>query len=152
MQFLITGAAGFLGAALANRMAREGGIAEEEVAGPAAVPVYSEVQERGTAVAYTLAKKVSVKADASEHKLAISSQILKGNFEYSTYPRAVTRAYLGSRVKNAEGLQLLAGRVNIFLDGDYVGASTIPAVAPADLPPPDPPPPRCTPGPPARGR
>jgi uncharacterized protein (TIGR02231 family) len=103
-----------------------------EEAAPAAAPVYAKARESGTAVVYALARKVSVKADGSEHKLPVSTQVLKANFEYSTYPRAVTRAYLGSRVKNADGLQLLGGRVNVFLDGDYVGASTIPSVAPAE--------------------
>jgi uncharacterized protein (TIGR02231 family) len=103
-----------------------------EEAAPAAAPVYAQPRESGTAVVYALARKVSVKADGSEHKLPVSTQVLKANFEYSTYPRAVTRAYLGSRVKNSDGLQLLGGRVNVFLDGDYVGASTIPAVAPAE--------------------
>jgi uncharacterized protein (TIGR02231 family) len=61
----------------------------------------------------------------------VSSQTLAANFEYSAYPRAAALAYLRSRVTNAKDLQLLGGRVNVFLDGDFVGTSGIEKVAPA---------------------
>ncbi|MCM8792316.1 MAG: mucoidy inhibitor MuiA family protein [Candidatus Omnitrophica bacterium] len=86
---------------------------------------YAEVKERGVALTYKLSRKVDIKSDGSEHKLPISSQILSAKFEYSAYPRVSNFAYLGSRVTNAKDLQLLAGRVNIFLEGDFVGLSSI---------------------------
>lgn len=91
---------------------------------------YAAIEERGIAVVYKLPRKVSVKSDGSEHKLPISSQDLKAIFEYSSYPRAVLNAYLGSRVTNAPNLQLLSGRVNIFLEGDFVGISSIDSIGP----------------------
>jgi len=100
--------------------------------GAPAEPEYSKAEEKGTAVVYKLAKKVQVKSDGSEHKLPISSQILKADFKYSAYPRAVLHAYLGSRVTNAAGLQLLAGRINIFLEGDFVGTSGINTIGPGE--------------------
>lgn len=106
---------------------------EDAMAPAAAQPfVYSSPEEKGTAVIYRLTRRATVKSDGSEHKLPVSSQILKAKFEYSSYPRAVTVAYLGSRVKNSADLQLLAGRVNIFLDGDYVGTSRLNNIAPAE--------------------
>jgi uncharacterized protein (TIGR02231 family) len=102
----------------------------EEVAAPAMR--YSQVEEKGIAVVYKLSKKATVKSDGSEHKLPISSQVLNAKFEYSTYPRVVLNAYLGSRVINAPNLQLLAGRVNIFLDGDFVGTSSIDNIGPGE--------------------
>jgi len=86
---------------------------------------YSQVAEKGISVVYKLPKKTTVKSDGAEHKVPISSQMLKADFEYSTFPRASSYAYLGSRVTNAKDEQLLAGRVNIFLDGDFMGTSTI---------------------------
>ncbi len=41
-------------------------------------------------------------------------------------------AYLGTRVTNAKDLQLLAGRVNIFLEGDFVGTSSIDNIGPGE--------------------
>jgi len=93
---------------------------------------YAKVEEKGIAVVYKLPKKATVKSDGSEHKLPVSSQVLSAKFEYSTYPRAVLNAYLGSRVTNAPNLQLLAGRVNIFLEGDFVGTSNIDNIGPAE--------------------
>ncbi|MFA6216539.1 MAG: mucoidy inhibitor MuiA family protein [Candidatus Omnitrophota bacterium] len=93
---------------------------------------YAVAEEKGVAVVYTLPQKASIKSDGSDHKLAVSSQVLKADFEYSTYPRSIPAAYLGSRVTNAKDLQLLAGRVNIFLDGDFVGTSNLGATGPQE--------------------
>jgi uncharacterized protein (TIGR02231 family) len=106
--------------------------AEEKVgaAAPAQVPAPSRAQEKGVAVVYKLNKKASVKSDGSEHKLAVSVQALAAKFEYSSCPRLVPNAYLGSRVTNAKELQLLAGRVNVFLEGDFTGTSHIGNIGP----------------------
>jgi uncharacterized protein (TIGR02231 family) len=64
--------------------------------------------------------------------LAISTQQLTADFTYSSFPRASALAYLGSRVKNAANLQLLAGNMNIFLNGEFVGSSTIDNVGPGE--------------------
>jgi len=93
---------------------------------------YARVEEKGIAVVYKLARKATVKSDGSEHKLPVSSQILKAKFEYSTYPRLSPFAYLGTRVTNSSKLQLLAGRVNIFLERDFVGSSSIDNIAPGE--------------------
>lgn len=93
---------------------------------------YSQVEEKGVAVNYTLNNKVSVKSDGAEHKLSVFSQALAARFEYSAYPRAISSAYLGSRVVNAPDLQLLAGRANVFLGGDFTGTANIPGVGPAE--------------------
>lgn len=93
---------------------------------------YAKAEEKGIAVVYKLPKKANVKSDGSEHKLPVSAQTLSAKFEYSSYPRAVLNAYLGSRVTNAPGLQLLTGRVNIFLDEDFVGESSIDNIGPAE--------------------
>lgn len=107
---------------------------EELALGKGAPPEveYAKTEEKGIAVVYKLARKATVKSDGSEHKLPISTQILSAKFEYSTYPRAVLNAYLGSRVINAPNLQLLAGRVNIFLEGDFVGTSSIDNIGPGE--------------------
>ncbi len=93
---------------------------------------YAVVEEKGIAVVYKLPRKAIIKSDGSEHKLLVSSQILSATFEYSTYPRLSPFTYLGSRVTNAKDLQLLAGRVNIFLEGDFVGSSSIDNIGPGE--------------------
>ncbi len=107
---------------------------DEEAAGAAAPEevAYASAQERGISVVYQLPRKVSVKSDGTEYKLPVSAQVLKADFEYATYPRMSPFAYLGSRVANSKDLQLLAGRVNIFLDGDFVGTSNINNISPGE--------------------
>jgi len=108
---------------------KEAGALEEKVEGEIE---FATAEEKGIAVVYTLPAKIAVKSDNSEHKFPISSQILSAVFEYSSYPRVSPFAYLGSRVTNSKGLQLLAGRVNIFLEGDFVGFSSIGNIAPSE--------------------
>ncbi len=95
-----------------------------------AANVYAQAEAKGVSVAYKLSRKVTVKSDGEEHKLPISSQTLAAHFEYSAYPRAAALAYLRSRVSNDKDLQLLAGRVNVFMEGDFVGTSGIASIAP----------------------
>ncbi len=103
---------------------------DSAIGGP--LETLASVEERGIAVIYKLPNKATIKSDGAEHKLQISSQMLAAEFQYSSYPRALLLAYLGSRVTNAKDLQLLGGRVNIFLEGDFVGASAIENIGPGE--------------------
>jgi len=96
------------------------------------VEKYAKAEEKGVAVIYELPRKASVKSDGTEYKLPVSAQDLVAAFEYSAYPRLAPYAYLGSRVSNAKDLQLLNGRVNIFLEGDFVGLSGIDNIGPGE--------------------
>ncbi|MDD5594766.1 MAG: mucoidy inhibitor MuiA family protein [Candidatus Omnitrophica bacterium] len=120
--------------AMAPRMALESSLSEAEEGANLAQEVekYAKVEEKGVAVIYQLPRKASVKSDGSEHKLPVSAQGLKADFEYSAYPRLAPYAYLGSKVTNAKDLQLLSGRVNIFLSGDFVGLSSIDNIGPGE--------------------
>ena len=93
---------------------------------------YSQTEQKGISVAYKIVRPVTIKSDGAENKYPISAQVLKANFEYSTYPRLKLLAYLGSRVVNSKDLQLLAGHVNLFLDGDYIGKSSIDNIGPGE--------------------
>lgn len=103
---------------------------DEEVAVTKAEMVYADVGQKGVSVIYKIQRPATVKSDGSESKFPITTQMLKANFEYSTYPRASVYAYLGSRVTNAKNLQLLAGQVNLFLEGEFVGKSSIDNIGP----------------------
>lgn len=109
-----------------------GGKDEESFPMEADVPIYATPEDKGVAVVYKLPRKTGITADGAENKLPVSSQMLSGKFEYHTYPRESTYAYLASRVTNAKDLQLLAGRVSIFLEGDFIGYSAIKNIAPGE--------------------
>jgi len=93
---------------------------------------YAQAQEQGVSVVYQIKRPQDILSDGSEYKLPVSSQILKSEFEYSAYPRFSGYSYLRSKVRNAKEHQLISGRVNIFLDGGYVGSSLIKNIAPEE--------------------
>jgi len=97
-----------------------------------AVVAYAQAQERGTAIVYSIGRRITVKADGNQHKLPVFADTLKAAYEYSTYPRAVNLAYLGSRVSNSDEHQILPGQVSIFLDGEFVGVSSLHMIAPSE--------------------
>jgi len=93
---------------------------------------YGRVNQKGLALEYVLSKPVSIFSDGTEQKLPVSVQNLDVDFEYSTFPKVRASAFLGSRVQNSDQLKLLAGDVNLFLDGDYVGKSSIDSIMPGE--------------------
>lgn len=101
----------------------------------AAIPAeydYAQQEDKGISLIYRIQRLASVKSGGEEYRLAVLSQVLTSSFIYSAYPRLSTFAYLGSRVTNAKDLQLLGGRVNVFLDGDFVGVSQVKNIAPSE--------------------
>jgi len=107
-----------------------GDFAVEKKVKEEAVYNYAQLESRGASIVYKLPRPATLKTDGSEYKLPISAQNLTGNFEYSAYPRLSPYAYLVSKVINAKDQQLLGGRVNIFLDGDFVGLGNIKTIGP----------------------
>ncbi len=93
---------------------------------------FTEVAYEGLSIVYQILKPASIKSDGSETKFPVTTQTLKANLEYSAYPRSSPYVYLGSRVKNAPNLQLLAGQVNVFLDENFVGKSSIDTIGPGE--------------------
>ncbi len=104
--------------------------------GAASVPeeeaevAYAQMTQSGVSISYNIQRPATIKSDGVESRLPVATQTLKANFEYSAYPKVSTYAYLGSQVTNSKELQLLAGEVNLFLDGQYVGKSNIENVGP----------------------
>ncbi|NTV28842.1 MAG: mucoidy inhibitor MuiA family protein [Candidatus Omnitrophica bacterium] len=103
-----------------------------EQAAPTAMPVpqkaetsYAQALTSGASLVYKAARPVTVKSDGSDVRVPLFSQTLDAAFEYAATPRLSPYAYLKAAVTNGSQDQLLAGRVNAFLDGTYVGASDV---------------------------
>ncbi|MBF0330342.1 MAG: mucoidy inhibitor MuiA family protein [Candidatus Omnitrophica bacterium] len=103
-----------------------------ESAAPAAAPAparaavsYAQAENAGAALVYKVARPVTVKSDGSEVRVPLLAQDLDVVFEYAATPKLSTYAYLKSQVMNDPKDQIMAGRVNIFLDGAFVGNSDI---------------------------
>jgi len=93
---------------------------------------YANVEQKGVSVTFKIARPVVVASDGTERKFPITAQMLKADYEYAMFPKAVALAFLGSRVINTEELNLLAGEVNLFVDGDYIGKSSIDNIGPGE--------------------
>jgi len=98
----------------------------EEEGSVSAQTAFAQAEEKGTAVVYRVKRKETIKSDGTEHKVPISSQGLSAKFEYAATPKLSMYAYLMSKVKNSKEGRLLPGRVNVFLEGDFIGTSSIP--------------------------
>ncbi|MFA6378621.1 MAG: mucoidy inhibitor MuiA family protein [Candidatus Omnitrophota bacterium] len=93
---------------------------------------YANVVQKGISVTFKIARPVVLTSDGTERKFPITVQLLKADYEYATFPKAAALAYLGSRVMNREDLNLLAGEVNLFVEGDYIGKSSIDNIGPGE--------------------
>ncbi len=93
---------------------------------------YAQPEEKGVSVAYNIARPVTIKSDGHDLRLPVFTQELDSVFKYSSYPRHSPYAYLFSRVINSKDLQLIGGKVNVFLDGDFVGSSAVENIGPQE--------------------
>ena len=105
--------------------ADSGRYAEDKLAEREAVPVYAQSESSGVSLVYKAARPVTIKSDGSETRVPLLSQNFDSVFEYAATPKLSSYAYLTTRVTNGSQDQLMAGRVNIFLDGTFVGVSAI---------------------------
>jgi uncharacterized protein (TIGR02231 family) len=100
--------------------------ASMEAAAPAVMQTaYAQSEASGVSLVYKAARPVTVKSDGSEVRVPLMVQSLDTVFEYAASPKLSPYAYLRSQVSNGSGDQLMAGRVNVFLDGTFVGNSNI---------------------------
>lgn len=86
---------------------------------------YATAETSGVSLVYKAARPVTIKSDGSEVRVPLNVQSLDAVFQYAATPKLSAYAYLRSTVTNSSTEQLMAGRVNIFLDGTYVGNSDI---------------------------
>ncbi len=90
------------------------------------------VETRSTSVVFTIPKATSIPADNFDHKVAISTQKLTAELEYSAVPKLSTLAYLKGRIENTTDVPFLSGNVNIFFGNNFVGTSSIGTVIPTE--------------------
>jgi uncharacterized protein (TIGR02231 family) len=126
----------------AVRAAAAGGrFGMEAAAAPAAMLEVAEVAieqatataEQGvTAVTWRLPRPIAVPADGSPHKATITSLTLDAALDYLSVPKLAPEVYLRATVTNTSAHTLLPGRVSVFHDADFVGTTTLDAVAPGE--------------------
>jgi len=97
----------------------------QEMAAPSAA-----VEGNGATVTFKLAQVVSVPSDNSPHKVNIAAINLSPKLDYLSVPKLAEAAYRRATITNQSEYLLLPGQVNLFVDGDFIGALSLERVAP----------------------
>ena len=89
------------------------------------------VRTGGTAVTYALPGRVSVPSDSSaSRRIRIAELKAPSTLVYVTRPLVEEKVYLRSDLENSSPFVLLAGKASLFMEGDFVGPTTMPEVGP----------------------
>jgi uncharacterized protein (TIGR02231 family) len=90
------------------------------------------VARQGASVVFEVKGESEIASDNVEHRVAVSSVMLPSVFRYSAIPKLDPHAYLKAKAVNNGGHPFLAGKANVFLDGDFVTTSQMELVAPEE--------------------
>ena len=83
------------------------------------------IEAGATSASFKIAVASSVPSDNSPQKAPITAVKLAANPEYLTVPKRLATAYLTAKVVNSSDFPLLAGAMNVFLDGTFVATSAL---------------------------
>jgi len=83
------------------------------------------IEAGATSASFKIATTASVPSDNSPQKVPITSTKLNANPEYLTVPKRLATAFLTTKVINTSDFPLLAGAMNVFLDGTFVATSSL---------------------------
>ncbi len=81
------------------------------------------IEAGATSASFRIAVSSSIPSDNSPQKVPVTSASLKAVPEYLTVPKRQAAAFLTSKVVNSSEFPLLAGAMNVFLDGTFVATS-----------------------------
>jgi len=87
-------------------------------------------QTGATSVVFNVEGKANIASDTLRHRVYITGLKVPASFQYSTAPKLSMFAYLKAGVKNEGSFPLLEGPSKVFLDGNFVSDSSLPATAP----------------------
>lgn len=92
----------------------------------------AEVETGTTSASFRIATAVTIPSDGSSQKVPITTAQLAAQPEYLTVPKKQATAFLTSKVTNSSEFPLLAGAMNVFLDGTFVATSNLRTVMPGE--------------------
>ncbi len=81
------------------------------------------MEAAATSASFKISTPASVPSDNSPQKVPITTATLAANPEYLTTPKLQPAAFLTAKVVNSSEFPLLAGAMNVFLDGTFVATS-----------------------------
>jgi uncharacterized protein (TIGR02231 family) len=81
------------------------------------------MEAAATSASFKTTTPASVPSDNSPQKVPITTAALAANPEYLTTPKLQPAAFLTAKAVNSSDFPLLAGAMNVFLDGTFVATS-----------------------------
>lgn len=91
-----------------------------------------KVNKETGSVIFNVPKKVDIPSDNSSHRAVLSRNSFPVRFEYITIPRLSPYVYLEAIGKNTLQTPILKGKLNIFLDDNFVGSSYADQILPGE--------------------
>ena len=89
----------------------------------------AQVAEEQTSVTFLIPRKVDIPSDGTRHGSVVAMENLPLSLEFLAVPKLAPNVYLKSEIVNRAPFPLLAGRVNIFIGGNFSGSSQLKKVA-----------------------
>jgi uncharacterized protein (TIGR02231 family) len=87
------------------------------------------VAQEQTSVVFHLRRTVDIPADGSGHDTTVALETLPVQVDYLAVPKLAPHAYLRAAIVNNASYPLLAGKVNIFTGGNFIGSGRLKKVA-----------------------
>ncbi|MSU50796.1 MAG: mucoidy inhibitor MuiA family protein [Opitutus sp.] len=88
------------------------------------------IESAATSASFKVSSPASVPSDNSPQKIPVTTIALAAVPEYLTTPKLQPAAFLTAKVVNSSEFTLLAGAMNVFLDGTFVATSALRTVMP----------------------
>lgn len=90
--------------------------------------VEPENQTETSTQTFELVTRETIRSDQSEHKVTLAQDQLNAKVSHLAIPALSTSVYLKAKMKNTTGRSLPAGKLSIYLDGNFTGESTMPGL------------------------
>jgi uncharacterized protein (TIGR02231 family) len=92
---------------------------------PEAQLAQATIESAATSASFKVTAPANVPSDNSPQKVPITTAALTATLEYLTTPKLQATAFLTAKVFNTSEFPLLAGAMNVFLDGTFVATSQL---------------------------
>lgn len=98
----------------------------------AADTAQASVDTAATSATFKIAVPATIASDNSVQKVPVTTAELNAALSYATTPKVHAAAFLNAKVFNNSDYPLLAGAMNVFLDGTFVATSHLTTTMPGE--------------------
>lgn len=116
----------------ARNMTLVAGAGEREPEVRDAFMAQASVDTAATSATFKIATPTTIASDGSVQKVPVTEVPLQAEMSYATTPKLREAAFLTAKVVNTSDYPLLAGAMNVFLDGTFVASSRLDTTMPGE--------------------